>query len=204
MNKQATCFRVAGMLFLSGALTACMTGGSRSGYVPADKVGPAGAPVETQDIISCAEELARDLLETSEVAVAEPYCRIALRPVRNLTPFAFDTNIITSDMRHMLMRHSGGRLRFVERTRDSESADICSDILVERELKNEGLYDSSKQASLAGADFFLRGEIRSHSVESKSLRDDAIWYYCWLVDAETGELVWEHRYGPIRKIGRKR
>ena len=205
MNKRTVCINVVAVVLLSGILAACaMGGGNRSGYVPADKVGPVGAPVETQDIISCAEELARDLLETSEVAVAEPYCRIALRHVQNLTPFPFDTDIITSDMRHMLMRYSGGHIRFVERAFDGESADTSTDILVERELKNEGLYDLSKEAPLAGVDFFLRGEIRSHSIESKKLRDDAIWYYCWLVDAETGELVWEHRYGPIRKVGRRR
>lgn len=201
MEKYFGRINVVACIMLSCILGACASGGNRSGYVPADKVGPVGAPVETQDIISCAEELSRDLLETSVVAAAEPYCRIALRSVHNYTDYEFDTNIIASDMRHQLMEYSGGRIRFVERTRAGASAETSTDILVERELKNEGVYDLSKEEPLAGVDFFLKGEIRAHTVGAGGKQDCAIWYYCWLVDAENGELVWEHRYGPIRKVG---
>ena len=199
MDKSIVCFKVMVMVALAAVLVAC-AGGNKSGYVPADKVGPLIAPVEAQDLISCAEELARDLMETPEVAAATPYCRIALREIDNHSDFEFDTGIITSDIRHILMRYGRDHIRFVERNLGGDAAMPTSDVLDERELKNEGFFDLSKEAPLAGVDFFLRGEIRSHTVAGRRLRDDTIWYYCWLVDAETGELIWEHRYGPIRKV----
>ena len=206
MNQGNRIVKYLGWLSLCCICIGCGTTGGTSSppiYVGPDGPTPIGGPVEAQDIISCADELSRDLLGTPEIVAATPYCRMALRQIKNMTPFRLDTNIITSNMRHDLMEYCGGRIRFVERTRGGKTAEFSTDVLAERDLKREGIVDSGRQKPLAGVDFFLKGEIRSHSVVVNRGRDDTIWYYCWLVDTETSELIWEHRYGPIRKVSMK-
>ena len=192
-------------LFALG-LFGCATSGYRSTVrdIEPDSTGEIRTTgVETPDILSCAHELASDLLSVREVAGATPHCRMALREVKNLSTFRFDAEIIANELRHKLIRHSGGRIRFVERTRGGDFAEFDSAVLGEREMKKAGIVDSGKKKDLAGVDFFLSGEIRSHSLVTARGRDDTTFFYFILQDAETGEIVWEDSYGPIRKyLGR--
>lgn len=154
--------------------------------------------VETQDIISCADELARDLMAIPEIAQTSGY-RMALREVKNLADSRVDAEIISNDIRHQLIRQCSPHIRFVLRSRDGEFAEIPSDVLGERDLKNEGVVDQSQRRPLAGVDFFLSGELRSHTVVTERGRDEATFIWFFLYDADSAELVWEHAYGPIRK-----
>lgn len=158
---------------------------------------------ETNDLLSCADELARDLLSLPEVAAATPFCRIALRQVENHSRFRFDTDIIADQLRHWLTEYSQGRIRFVERTRDGEIAAFDPATEAERIMKREGLVDSGTPKPRAGVDFFLKGDIRSHTVATGGGTDDAVFFFFRLVDTETSEIVWEHSYGPIRKVAEK-
>jgi len=158
---------------------------------------------ETNDLLSCADELARDLLSLPEVAAATPYCRMALRQVENHSRFRFDTDIIADQLRHLLIEYSGNRIRFVERSRGGDVAAFDPAVESERIMKREGLVDSGSFKARAGVDFFLKGDIRSHTVATGGGVDDAVFFYFRLVDTETSEIVWEHSYGPIRKVAEK-
>ncbi len=72
-------------------------------------------------------------------------------------------------------------------------------MLGERDLKDEGVVDHAQRKDLAGVDYFLTGELRSHTVVTEHGRDEATFIWFYLYDADSAVLVWEHEYGPIRK-----
>jgi PBP1b-binding outer membrane lipoprotein LpoB len=199
------------LLFTSSVLLVCFavagcasTGGLPSRGVklvePGSVTEVRSLGVETQDILACADNLARDLLGIPAIAGATPFCRIAMRQIVNSSNSRVDTAIITNEIRQRLLESCNGRVRFVERSRGGEAAEFDTDVLAEREMKREGIVDSGKQKSLAGVDFFLKGELRSHSVATDRGMDVATFYYVDLVDTESAELVWSGKYGPIRKV----
>lgn len=159
--------------------------------------------IETPDILACANELSADLLATNGIGNASPYCRIVLRQVTNLSDSRVDAEIISDQIRHHLIQSCGGRVRFVQRTRGGDMAEFDSAVLAEREMKDQGMVDSGERKALAGADFFLTGTLRSHTVVTQGGRDETTFIFYILEDAETGEIVWENSYGPIRKVAAK-
>jgi PBP1b-binding outer membrane lipoprotein LpoB len=128
---------------------------------------------------------------------------MVLRAVKNESVFRFDAETISDQLRHLLIENAKGRIRFVERSRGGDVAEFDPAVLAEREMKREGMVDRGESKALAGADFFLTGTVRSHTVVTGGGRDDTTFFFFILEDAETGELAWEHSYGPIRKVTEK-
>lgn len=207
MLKQCSSVTLVLCVLIPTAFSGCRSSGSQTLAidVPADAITPIRGAVETKDLVTCSNELARDLLNTPEIQSVgsrnggweSP--RIVLRSIDNQSRFPFDCEIISSEMRHHLMRFAGDKLRFVERSRGGRAAEPSSDIVIENELQEEGVFDSTGPVTLAGFDFVLRGEVRSHTVTTGSGRDDTVFIFMWLTD-RTGTLVWEHEYGPIRRV----
>ena len=78
--------------------------------------------------------------------------------------------------------------------------DLVEEILAERELKRSGGADASKAVSLAGADFFLSGEVQSLSASDGANQSDYVVIRFQLTDTETGIVSWSNSY-EMKKEG---
>lgn len=192
------------LLSVSLILAGCASSGKSTVYdVEPSAVTPVRTTgIETQDIIACGDLLARDLMATPEIANYSGV-RIALREVVNASDTRFDAEIISNEIRHRLIRQCSPHIRFVERSRGGNFAEIPSDTGVERALKDEGVVDSTPRKNLAGVDYFLDGEIRSHTVLTPEGIDQTTFIYFKLRDTDSSIIVWEHAYDPIRKVAVK-
>ena len=177
------------LVFLAGGCP------ERSGsvYVHPDTPTKGTGPDPT-DIRSVVQRMTRSLLGIPELAGAEGRPRIALLPVKNRTRFRIDAELFTTKIQDMMMALQPGKFGFVARDR-------IRAIEGERRRKRSGETDSSKLVALAGADFFLTGELRGMHQASWQGQSDYINFHFELIDAETGIKVWAKSY-EIRKIGK--
>lgn len=164
-------------------------------YVAADTPGKVqGVGMESQDIISMSDKMARDLL-------AQPY--LVNRPTppriivdseyfRNEGTSRVNKNLITDRLRVDLNRSAQGRLLFVGR-------EFVSAVEAERQLKRQGVTDQgtirSTQAT-AGADFRLTGRIATSDAIDPRTGMQQRWTQITfeLIDLEYGTIVWSNIY----------
>jgi PBP1b-binding outer membrane lipoprotein LpoB len=138
--------------------------------------------------------MARELVGTPHLAQAASPPRIAMLPVKNRTRFLIDGEILTVQIQDHMNEFQPGRFAFVARDR-------MRAIEAERELKRSGDADAAKIAPLAGADFFLAGEMRGIGQAGPGVQSDYVMFHFELIDAETGIKVWTGNY-EVRKVGR--
>lgn len=204
----ATLFQIRRGLVLVGLIIA--VGCASSGYQKASRVKDVEPDamgnvrttgIETQDILSVADDLARDLMGTPRIARSSPEapCRIVLRPIQDYTNERWDADALGSQMRSELLRFCQGKIDFLYRTLEEKQAGIDPAIQTEKKMKSAGVVDTGPDAVQKGADFFLVGEVREHVVSSGSGRDQATFFFFHLVDVGTSSIVWDKSYGPIRK-----
>lgn len=156
-----------------------------------DRVG--GTGTESGDIRTVAERISREIsgIQWPETGAAP---RIAVLPLENHTRFRVDARLLQNKLVKELVNVSGGRFMFL--ARDSEQ-----EVMQERERKRAGLYDSGQQAAaMAGADYFLKGEMRGLAKASRESHSDYIVYTFQLIDAETGGILWMGDY-ETKKAG---
>src|SRR5713101_6528447 len=135
----AFCFSLAA----AGLISGCASYGLRNpSGVPvtetrADERGfVAGAGVESQDLVTVADKMAREILATPEIANAKGVPRIVLLPVKNETRFPINKDIFLERIMGLLNEKSAGKVRFLARDRITE-------LEKERELKQSGLVTSN-------------------------------------------------------------
>lgn len=169
--------------------------GRPTAYVAADTSGPVqGVGMESQDIISMADRMARDLLQHNALTDRSTPPRIILDAeyFRNEGSSRVNKNLITDRLRVNLNRSANGRLLFVGR----EFADMVEH---ERMLKREGVTDGGTIRSTqgtAGADFRLAGRIATRdSIDSQSGTSQRWTQITFeMIDLELGTIIWSNIY----------
>lgn len=158
-----------------------------------DSVG--GTGIDSADVRAIADEMSRRIMATPEISRATTPPTIVLEPVKNGTPFVIDTDILIVKIRGLLNQNTTGRVTFLARER-------LDAIEAERAAKREGVFTSSGEKQLLGADFFLTGELMSVSKARDDVRSDYILYTFQLIDTENSVIVWEGQY-EVKKEGKQ-
>lgn len=156
----------------------------------------AGTGVESQDLVSVTDKMARSILGIPEIARAQTPPRIALDPVINETRFPINKDIFNDRIRIQLNTKAAGRVRFLARDR-------MKTLERERELKQSGQVTASADPNVTefrGADYFLTGKLSGMSTRTSAGTSDYVLYSFQLIDARTSEVVWEDA-AEIKKQG---
>ena len=189
------------MLFVAAALLldGCARSSGPRGGVPPQRVDPSvqsrgeGTGIGSQDLVEVTDKMARSILSTPKIAHASTPPVIALLPVINDTRFPINRELFNRRIKALLNTQCEGKVYFVARDR-------IESVERERELKREGLVTSGGEGDLAGADFFLTGELTGLSQAASTGRSDYVLYTFRLIDAETSIEVWEN-FAEIKKEG---
>ncbi len=157
-----------------------------------------GTGIESADVEGMAH-LSKSILACAELTGAhrQGVPTVAIHPIRNDTRFDFDGELFVRRIRQELVNRSQGRIRFITRSREDEA-------LIDRERaeKREGERTSTKQVTKTGVDYYLTGTAAAISkLGKKHIESDAIWIDFRLVDAESGDIVWEDEY-KTKKVGK--
>ena len=185
---------------LLAVILAVFTGcSSDKGGRPATQIDPsergfvAGTGVESQDLITVSEKMARSVLATPQIANAKQPPTIGLLPVENNTRFPIQKDIFNKRIKALLNSKCAGKVTFVARDR-------IEAIEKEKELKNRGQVTSTSEKTPLGVDFFLTGELTGLSTATSGGRSDYVLYTFRLIDAENSAEVWEDM-AEIKKQG---
>lgn len=158
-----------------------------------DRLG--GTGIDSQEVRTVVEEMARDLVGVWVIADAEVRPTVAVLPVENDTAFRIDTRLFTRQLRNMLIRNASEKVRFVQRDR-------MDDVLAERAAKREGTISSTTAKQVAGVDYFLTGTFMGLHKSAGGERSDYIVYSFELIDSESTEVVWAKDY-DVKKVGKR-
>jgi penicillin-binding protein activator len=187
-------------VFFAGCETAA--GVANPSGVPVTEMRPdergsvAGTGVESQDIVTVTDQMARSILGIPEIAQAKAMPSIVLEPVVNNTRFPINKDIFLTRIRVLLNKRAVGRVSFLDR-------EMVKTLERERDLKRTGQVTSSSDPTLsefAGADYFLTGRLEGQATRTSQGTGDYILYAFRLTDARTSRIVWEDSY-EIKKQG---
>ena len=181
-------------LLLVGALSCATTSQEKTRILDPDADDQLGGTgTESSDIRAIGERMAREIMAISWPAEGETP-RIAVLPIVNQTRFRVDPKLLQNKLTKSLVDQAAGKLVFL--ARDSEQA-----VMEERERKRAGLYDQGEnRAAMFGADFLLKGEMRSLSKAASGQVSDYMVYSFQLINAETGAILWMGDY-ETKKAG---
>jgi penicillin-binding protein activator len=180
----------------------CATGVKNPSGVPvtrmnADEQGfVAGTGVESQDLVTVTDKMARSILAIPQIASAPQPPKIVLDPVVNNTRFPINKDIFNTRIRTELNKKSLGKVTFLARER-------MAALDKERNLKRTGDVTATADPKLQeflGADYFLTGELQGLSTRTKAGTSDYILYAFQLIDVRTSAIVWEDS-AEIKKQG---
>jgi PBP1b-binding outer membrane lipoprotein LpoB len=156
----------------------------------------AGTGVESQDLVTVTDKMARSILGTPAIATAATPPRIVIDPVENATRFPINKDIFSDRIRILLNSKATGKVVFLARDR-------MKTLEHERELKESGQVTSSydpNPVAFKGADYFLTGKLEGLTTQTSAGTSDYILYSFQLIDARTSEIVWEDS-AEIKKQG---
>ena len=191
------------MTILATFLVGCASSGVRnpSGVtvteMKADEKGfVSGTGIESQDLVTVADKMARGILGVPQISNARGVPRIVLLPVKNETRFPINKEIFLKEIRSTLNEKAAGKVLFLARDRMAE-------LEKERELKQSGQVSSSTDPNInqfKGADYMLTGELTGLTTRMAAGTSDYILYNFQLLDPTTSDIIWEgsHR---IKKQG---
>jgi penicillin-binding protein activator len=151
--------------------------------------------IDSQDLRTIVQRMARSIIQINAIATADSPPRIAFLDIKNSSNDILDTGMFLRKIRTLLLKHSQGRIRFIDRARVRE-------IIKEREAKRAGLISSAGSKNLAGADYFLTGNISSIDKAAGDLRSTYTLVSFRLTDAETSDIIWEDEY-EMKKVGKR-
>lgn len=203
MNLPSRFFLVgftASTAFLAGCATDA--GVRNPSGVPVTEMRPdergfvAGTGIESQDMVSVTDKMARSVLGTPAIAQARVRPYVVLESVKNNTRFPINQDIFLKRIRSELMSKAAGRVSFIDRA-------MMATLARERELKRTGQVTASSDPNVVefrGADFFLTGELDGMTTRTSAGTSDYVLYTFRLTDARTGEILWENN-AEIKKQG---
>jgi penicillin-binding protein activator len=147
----------------------------------------AGTGIESQDLVTVADKMARGLLDVPQIANAKGVPRIVLLPVKNDTRFPINKDLFLKEIRVDLNEKAAGKVLFLARDRMAELEN-------ERQLKQSGQVTSSTDPNVnqfKGADFMLTGELSGLTTRMSAGTSDYILYTFQLLDPNTSDIIWE-------------
>ena len=156
----------------------------------------AGTGIESQDIVTVADKMAREILATPEIANAKTVPRIVVLPVKNETRFPINGGIFLERIMALLNEKSGGKVRFLARDRIQE-------LEKERDLKQQGLVTSNTDTHVnqfKGADFMLTGKLLGTTTKTSGGISDYVLYSFTLIDPNTSDIICQKSH-EIKKQG---
>ena len=156
----------------------------------------AGTGVESQDLVTVTEKMARSILSVPQIANAQGVPRIVLDPVKNETRFPINKDIFLTRIRTQLNSKAAGKVLFLARDR-------MDALERERNMKQTGEVTANADPNVVefkGADFFLTGTLQGLSTRTSQGTSDYILYAFQLIDARTSDIIWEDS-AEIKKQG---
>ena len=156
----------------------------------------AGTGVESQDLVTVTDKMARSILGIPEIARAATAPTIVIDPVVNETRFPINKSLFTDRIRVLLNSRATGRVSFLARER-------MAALEHERQLKQSGQVTSTYNpapVAFAGADYFLTGKLGGMTTKAAAGVSDYVMYSFQLIDARTSRIVWED-FAEIKKQG---
>lgn len=156
----------------------------------------AGTGVESQDLVSVTDKMARSILGIPQIARAQTPPRVVIDPVINETRFPINKDIFLTRIRTQLNSKAAGQVIFLARER-------MATLQRENELKKQGAVTASSDPNVVefkGADFFLTGKLQGMSTRTSAGVSDYILYSFQLIDARTSDIIWED-VAEIKKQG---
>ena len=190
-------------LIAAALMTGCASSGVKNpSGVPvtemrADERGfVAGTGIESQDIVTVADKMARGVLAVPEIANAKGVPRIVMLPVINDTRFRINKDIFLEEIMSLLNQKSAGKVRFLARER-------MADLERERQLKQSGQVTSTTDPNVnqfKGADFMLTGKLVGETHRTAAGTSDYVLYSFQLIDPNTSDIIWSDSH-RIKKQG---
>jgi len=156
----------------------------------------AGTGVESQDLVTVTDKMARSILGIAQIARAPVKPVIVIDPVVNDTRFPINKDLFTDRIRIELNKHAIDRVTFLARDR-------MKALERERALKQSGQVTASSDPNVVefkGADYFLTGKLGGLTTRTSQGTGDYILYSFQLISARTSEIVWEDSH-EIKKQG---
>jgi PBP1b-binding outer membrane lipoprotein LpoB len=204
MHRSApTIISTVSLAILSTLLVGCASHGVRnpSGagvtVMKADEQGfVAGTGVESQDIVSVSDKMARSILETPQIQQAQGQPRVVLLPIENNTRFAINKDILLTRVRARLNSQTRGKVLFLARER-------MAALEKEQQLKQSGQVTTGSDPNVVefqGADFFLTGRLDGSTTRNARGISDYVLYTFQLIDARTSVIIWEDM-AEVKKQG---
>ena len=157
----------------------------------------AGLGIESQDLVTIAEKMARGILSAEQIAKAEGKPNIVLEPIVNKTRFPISKDIFLTRIRVALTSQAKNKMNFLSRDR----IDVLEK---ERDLKLSGEVtggEKIKANQFKGADFILTGTFEGISGRGQSGASDYVLYTFQLLDPNTSDILWEG-FHEIKKQGK--
>ncbi|MFT3830678.1 MAG: CsgG/HfaB family protein [Opitutaceae bacterium] len=155
-----------------------------------------GTGIESQDLVSVSDKMARSILAVPQIAQAARPPVIVLDPVQNKTRFPINKDIFLTRIRTRLSTQAAGKVQFLARER-------MEALQREREMKAAGQVTAASDPNVVefkGADYFLTGALESISTRTSQGQSDYVLYSFQLIDARTSVIVWEDA-AEIKKQG---
>ena len=205
MNQTTSRFLlIAGAAVAPAFFTGCETseGVRNPSGVPVTEMRPdergfvAGTGVESQDLVTVTDKMARSILAIPAIARAQVQPSIVLEPVVNNTRFPINKDMFLTRIRVELNKHALDRVSFLDR-------EMMKTLERERALKQSGQVTASANPNVVefgGADYFLTGKLEGLATRTSQGTGDYILYAFRLTDARTSRIVWEDSY-EIKKQG---
>jgi penicillin-binding protein activator len=155
-----------------------------------------GTGVESTDIVTATDQMAREILSIPEIANAQGGPYVIIEPVINNTRFPINKEIFTDRIRVQLNSKARGKMMFLARER-------IATLERERQLKQTGQVTTSSDPNVQefrGADYLLTGKLSGTSTRTSQGISDYILYAFQLISMRTSEIVYEGSY-EIKKQG---
>lgn len=190
-------------VLLIGLLAGCASSGVRNpSGVGVTQMRPdeqgfvAGTGMESQDLVSVTEKMARGILDAPAVKGASSAPIVVLDPVENETRFPINKDMFLTRIRVLLNSKAAGKVQFLARDR-------MAALEKERALKQSGQVTTTsdpQRVEFKGADYFLTGKLSGLTTRTGAGTSDYILYSFQLIDARTSAIVWED-FAEVKKQG---
>ena len=157
----------------------------------------AGLGVESQDLVTISEKMARGILGADPIATAKGKPVVVLEPIDNDTRFPIDKEIFLTLIRDKLLEHAANKISFVAR-------EHIEKLEAERDRKLAGQVpggEKIKGNKFKGADFILTGTFKGISSRGTAGASDYVLYSFQLIDPESSEILWGGNH-QIKKQGK--
>ena len=155
-----------------------------------------GTGIESTDIVAATDKMAREILNTPEIANAQGKPYVITEPVINNTRFAVNKEIFLTRIRQQLNEKARGKMVFLARDR-------VATLEHERQMKQAGQITASSDPNLQefrGADYLLTGKLEGQSTHTSHGISDYVLYSFQLINMRTSEIVYDGSY-EIKKQG---